>query len=118
MKLLIIEDMQEIRNLMCLALRNTSVDLITAENAKEGLLKAHQELPDVITLDLELPDMHGLEVCHALKDIPVIIVSSLHGPEIYADCKAARAIAYLNKPFKLSEFVWLVMNRGQQVLRQ
>lgn len=69
-RVLVIDDDADIRDMLSMILRGKGYTVITAENGASGLIKAQQEHPDVVILDLSLPDMDGLEVCSQLKAYP------------------------------------------------
>jgi CheY-like chemotaxis protein len=89
----------------------TGVRLITATTATDGLELARQSLPEVILLDLNLPDMSGpnalaaLRVEPATRDIPVIVVTADATPARRGQLLAAGALSFLTKPFQVEEFL-------------
>jgi phosphoserine phosphatase RsbU/P len=78
-------------------------------SGKLALLAARHEAPDLILLDINMPDMTGFEVCRALKadaalkDIPVIFISALTEPLDKANAFALGGVDYLTKPFQIDE---------------
>jgi CheY-like chemotaxis protein len=83
--------------------------VITANNGKEGIQQALAEKPDIILLDVEMPEMDGYETCRQLKqnpetaEIPVMFLSSLSTEEARIKGFDAGAFDYLVKPFNLIE---------------
>ncbi len=81
-KVLLIEDNEDNRISMTILLENDDFCVLTAFNGIEGVEKAEAEVPDVILLDIQLPDIDGFEVLRRLlnidltKEIPVIAVTS------------------------------------------
>jgi len=81
-KTLLVEDNEDNQISMTILLENDGFLVLTANNGQEGLEKAQSENPDVILLDIQLPDISGFEVLKHLlaiestKDIPVIAVTS------------------------------------------
>jgi putative two-component system response regulator len=79
--------------------------LCAATNAKQSLDLAKSQSPDLILLDMVMPDMDGLAVCEALKaseetrDIPVIFVTRMNDPENEERGLLAGAVDYIGKPF-------------------
>ena len=78
MKVLVIEDDPDIREFVSIALKLgfTSVQMISTHLGEEGVLLNKKEAPDIILLDLELPDINGFEVLKKIRissDVPVII---------------------------------------------
>lgn len=84
---------------------------IGALNATEGLKKARQNSPDLIILDVMMPDLNGLEACRILKDdiltksIPVMIFSALTDTSDKKNGMKAGANAYLTKPINPKELL-------------
>ncbi len=82
-KLLVVEDDKFLRDLITRKLRDVGYDVVEAIDGEEGLVKAQEENPDLILLDLILPGMDGFEVLSKLKEDPktsqikVIILSNL-----------------------------------------
>ena len=110
-KLLVIEDEPDVRNVMEYNLALAGHEVIIAADGRQGLRLARELKPDLVLLDLMLPDLSGTEVCRALKDdqelrgTPVLVVSALGeeidrvvGFEIGAD-------DYVTKPFSVRELV-------------
>jgi CheY-like chemotaxis protein len=87
------------------------IRLLTALQGSIGLDMARQHAPDLILLDLNLPDIHGKEVLSRLqesartKEIPVVIVSADATPKQVERLMAAGAKAYLTKPLNISQFL-------------
>ncbi len=117
--ILVIEDDRSIRAGLLDTLRAKGYSVQTAERGAEGLALFRRELPDLVILDLMLPDMEGFEVCRQLKapgapDVPVIILTArgaeldrVRGLELGAD-------DYVTKPFGLKE----LLARIRAVLRR
>jgi DNA-binding response OmpR family regulator len=82
-KILIVEDDRFLRELMVRKLKMENFEVVEAEDGAEGLKKIKEEKPDLVLLDLILPEMDGFEVLEQkrkdeeIKDIPVIILSNL-----------------------------------------
>ena len=81
-RILVIEDEMDVLKMTVFRLKKAGYDVLTADDGKKGLETAEQERPDFIFLDLNLPVMHGYEVCRELKKdeelkkIPVVILSA------------------------------------------
>jgi len=100
-QILVVEDEPDIAELIRYHLEGDGYRVTTAARGEEALAKAHQEKPDLITLDIRLPDIDGFEVLQQLKsdeetaDIPVVIVSIV--PE-RGDGFRLGAVDYVTKP--------------------
>jgi two-component system, OmpR family, KDP operon response regulator KdpE len=106
--ILLIEDDPRIRRFLRASLVTQGYDLIEAENGREGLALAASQVPDVVLLDLGLPDMEGMDVIHQLRtwsNVPIIILSA-RGQERYKVANLdAGADDYLTKPFGVGELL-------------
>lgn len=91
-----------------------AVELLTATRGEEGIRLAREQRPDLVLLDLHLPDVTGNEVLRRLREdpatgeIPVVVVSADAIPSQVERLLAAGAHAYLTKPFDLARFLELV----------
>ncbi len=123
-KILIIDDDADSRLLMEDYLQDFGCQVIEDATGEEGLLKASEHLPDLITLDLHMPEMDGWEVLRrlkadsALRSIPVVIVSIVANE---GRRHLSGAVDLLNKPVDRSDLLrvlWrnLVNRRGRRVL--
>lgn len=83
-------------------------DVVVAKNGFQALEIAHSQLPDLILLDVGLPDMTGYEVCQKLKnsemtsDIPVIFVTAMSRDSDEIEGLKVGAVDYITKPFQIS----------------
>lgn len=108
-KILVVDDDRLLTDFIVECLKDGSYQVETAYNGVEGLAKARAFQPDLLILDLMMPDMHGFDVCEALrKDARTfsgkILISS--GKAYEVDKKAARRLGadhYLVKPFSAQE---------------
>jgi two-component system phosphate regulon response regulator PhoB len=110
-KILVVEDEPDALELILFNLRAAGYEVITAENGQEALRKARTTNPDLMLLDLMLPELDGLEVCKLLRrdpataNLPIIMLTAraaeidrILGLEIGAD-------DYVTKPFSARELV-------------
>ena len=108
-KILVVEDDPWIRNLMADLLSGEGYTVVQAPDGKAGLERAAEEEPDVILLDLAMPEKSGLDVLHELKsgkptcDIPVLVVSAYAMLMMGSD--ARRADGVIQKPFDLADLL-------------
>ncbi|MEI9911653.1 MAG: response regulator [Bacteroidota bacterium] len=107
-EILIIDDEEQIRNLLEITLRTNNYVVTEAATAKEGIIMASNHPPDLIILDLGLPDKDGLAVLHELRQLhtnPIIILSVQHSEEVIIKALDSGANDYLSKPFRTGELL-------------
>ncbi len=107
-KILIIDDEKSIQKLLDLALGAGGYATLQATTAKEGLLYSLNHLPNLILLDLTLPDMDGQDFLKQLREwstIPVIILSSRDNEETKIALLEGGADDYVTKPFSTGELL-------------
>lgn len=107
-KILVIEDEQEIRRFLRVSLVNQGYHLIEAATGKEGVMQAGTQQPELIVLDLGLPDIDGMEVIRQVREwsrIPIIILSARGQEHEKVDALDAGADDYLTKPFSVGELL-------------
>ncbi len=107
-KILIVDDEPQIVEICRDYLKAAGYETVTASNGAQGLSLARREKPDLIVLDLMMPEMDGLDVCRAIRhesDVPIIMLTArveetdkLIGLELGAD-------DYITKPFSPRELV-------------
>ena len=103
---LVIDDERQIRKLLRIILEEQSYRVLEAENGRQGLTDVAQRKPDVVLLDLGLPDMDGFAVLKRLREwshVPVLILSVRDEPEDKVAALDAGADDYVTKPFDASE---------------
>lgn len=89
-------------------------EVLLTETGRQGLDLARSWHPDVIVLDLCLPDVDGLEICRALManpttaDIPIIILSGMEGADLLRRCRAAGGMYYVAKPYDPNVLLLLI----------
>ena len=106
--ILLIEDDPRIRRFLRASLTTQGYDLIEAETGREGLALAASRVPEVVLLDLGLPDMEGLEVIQQLRTwsgVPIIILSARGQERDKVANLDAGADDYLTKPFGVGELL-------------
>lgn len=108
-KILVVDDEDRNLRLMELLLASLNYEVLTARDGQEALEKVHENPPDVILLDIMMPNMDGFEVARRLKNeedtriIPVIMVTALNGVEDRVKALEAGADDFLNKPVDKTE---------------
>jgi two-component system, OmpR family, KDP operon response regulator KdpE len=107
-KALIIDDEVQIRRFLKITLESQGFTLTEAANGRDGLTQAAMHRPDVVILDLGLPDEDGLDVLRKLREwsrVPVIVLSVRNAEEDKIALLDAGADDYLTKPFSAGELV-------------
>src|SRR6266705_466450 len=106
-RVLVVDDDPEFAQLIEFNLAQRGCDILIARAGLQALRMARAELPDVILLDVMLPDIEGLTVCEILRaqpstrDIPVFILSALHESWATSRKTKARFARYFQKPVDL-----------------
>jgi len=106
--ILIIEDEAPIRKFLRVSLLAEGYRIVEAETAREGVLQATTQPPDVVILDLGLPDTDGLEVTQRIREwskVPIIILSARGQEKDKVNALDAGADDYLTKPFGVGELL-------------
>lgn len=107
-KILVIDDEPEIRRLLKVGLTAHGYEFAEAATAQEGIYQAVTTRPDVIILDIGLPDQDGTQVLHQIREwsqVPVIILSVLGQEHQKVAALDIGADDYLTKPFSVSELM-------------
>ncbi|MDH4320384.1 MAG: response regulator [Desulfobulbaceae bacterium] len=109
-RILVVDD-TEFNRIILVSILHKQYTVIEAGGGKQALAMAHAERPDLILLDIMMPEMDGFEVCRILKedpatrDIPVIFITALKGAENASKGFEAGAVDYITKPFDSSEIL-------------
>jgi DNA-binding response OmpR family regulator len=104
-KVLIVEDDPQTVKLIKFVLEKEHYSTICAKDGEEGLRMARERRPDLIILDLMLPEMDGYQVCETLKsdsntkEIPVIVLTALDTGADFEKALEKKADWYITKPF-------------------
>jgi two-component system cell cycle response regulator DivK len=115
--ILVIEDYSDTRELLSGMLRYKGFHVIEAEDGLEGLLKASATCPDLIILDLALPEMDGVEAArriHAqpkLSRTPIFVISAFVTREVEKDVRAAGCVEIFPKPFDVDALLKKINER-------
>jgi DNA-binding response OmpR family regulator len=100
-KILVIDDDSAVTDLLSLLLRSQGFEVAATNNSTDGLGMIRESSPDVVVLDLMMPDMDGWQICKAVREfsqVPIIILSALNDPSMIASVLDAGADDYLTKP--------------------
>jgi two-component system KDP operon response regulator KdpE len=107
-RVLIVEDEPQLRRALGINLRARRYDVVTVADGAGALRAAATSPPDLVILDLGLPDMDGVEVVHGLRGwtrVPIIILSARDSQGDKVDALDAGADDYLTKPFGMDELL-------------
>ena len=100
-KLLVIDDDAAVTDLLTLLLKSQGFEVSATNNSADGLAMIREVQPDLVILDLMMPEMDGWEVCRSVRQfsqVPIIILSALNDPSMIASVLDAGADDYLTKP--------------------
>ena len=116
--LLIVDDEDNLRSMLSAALRHNGFEITTAANGREALDAVAERNPDLIVLDVMMPELDGFEVCRRLRAqnnaTPVLFLTARDGTEDKVRGLTLGGDDYLQKPFSLEELV----ARATAVLRR
>ena len=104
-KILIVDDQQEILELLEATFIAGDYEILLAKNGTEALEIVRQQMPDLILLDVMMPETNGFEICRQLKSNPdtehiiIVLISSLGQKRDIEIGSSAGADAYITKPF-------------------
>ena len=107
-KVLIIEDERRISNFLCTVLKANSYDVISAVTGNDACAVINSHCPDVIILDLGLPDMDGTEILRSVRkwsSMPIIVVSARSSEKDKVTALELGADDYITKPFGTQELL-------------
>ncbi len=105
---LVVEDDQPVRNLITTTLKANDYRFITAATGEQAVMEAASHNPDIILLDLGLPDIDGVEVIRRIRtwsNVPIIVISARSEDTDKIDALDAGADDYLTKPFSVEELL-------------
>ena len=106
--ILVVEDDAPVRNLITTTLKAHDYKFITAQNGNSAIMEASSHNPDIVLLDLGLPDIDGVEVIERIRtwsDMPIIVISARSEDKDKIDALDAGADDYLTKPFSVEELL-------------
>jgi two-component system response regulator MprA len=107
MRILVIEDDDAVRAALRRALLLGGYEVLLAEDGEQGLLRAQNDVPDAIVLDLGLPKIDGMQVCRTLREsgnrVPILMLTARDAVEDRIDGLDAGADDYLLKPYDVGE---------------
>lgn len=106
--ILVVEDDPSIRNLMTTTLKSHNYRYLTAANGEAAILEASSHNPDIILLDLGLPDIGGIDIIRRVRtwsNVPIIVISARSEDSDKIEALDAGADDYLTKPFSVEELL-------------
>lgn len=106
--ILVVEDDAPVCNLITTTLKVHNYRFLTAVNGEAAILEASSHNPDIIFLDLGLPDMDGIEVIHKIRtwsNVPIIVISARSEDTDKIEALDAGADDYITKPFSVEELL-------------
>lgn len=107
-RILIVDDDEDILNLIKGYLSSRGYDTVTASTGEDGIRLAHLQKPDLIILDIELPDKDGIEVCQEIRQTMLTPIMFLTVRAEETDVVLGLGVGadnYITKPFKISELI-------------
>lgn len=118
MKVLIADDELRLRKVVALHLKKSGFEVFEAGNGQQAVDIAREVRPDVIVMDVMMPEKTGLEACDeikaddALKAIPVILLTAMAESDDIKKGKDVGADEYLTKPFSPKELIDMIKSRA------
>ncbi|MBR5805675.1 MAG: response regulator transcription factor [Oscillospiraceae bacterium] len=106
--ILVVEDDAPVRNLITTTLKANEYKFITAANGSDAIMSAVSHNPDIVLLDLGLPDMDGVDVIEKIRswsNVPIIVISARSEISDKIEALDAGADDYLTKPFSVEELL-------------
>lgn len=110
-KILIVDDDRLARTILQRGIILAGYDVLFASSGQEAMQKIHEVTPDLIVVDLVMPDMNGFETCRRIrsneqtKKTPVIVITGLQGQTEIEEAKSSGADLFLTKPVDTQEFI-------------
>ncbi len=106
---LIVEDEESIVDILSFNLKKAGYDVLVAMDGRSGLEKALAENPDIVLLDLMLPELNGFQVCEALRSkgsfVPIVMLTAREDEEDKIKGLESGADDYITKPFAIRELL-------------
>ena len=110
-KILLVEDNEMNRDMLTRRLQRKGYSVVTAQDGEQGCLLAHSELPDLILMDIQLPEVSGLQVTQWIKRdddlrmIPIIAVTAFAMKGDEEKIRDGGCEAYIAKPISVASFL-------------
>jgi DNA-binding response OmpR family regulator len=106
---LVVEDQEPFREFLEITLSNLGFEVVTAITGKVAIARAKEHKPDLVFLDVMLPDMDGYQICNALRDdpemsmTPIIFISALGTQKHIDKAMSVGATDYMVKPLGMED---------------
>ena len=116
--ILVVEDDAPVRNLITTTLKAHDYKFITAQNGNNAIMEASSHNPDIVLLDLGLPDIDGVEVIERIRtwsDMPIIVISARSEDSDKIEALDNGADDYLTKPFSVEELLARLRVTGRRL---
>jgi CheY-like chemotaxis protein len=116
-RVLVVDDDPEIVTFLATLLELEGIESQVATSAAAALEKLQHALPNLVLLDIAMPDRDGLDLCRELKkdprtrDVPVFVVSARPGKDVVERALAAGAEEFIRKPFENQELIARIRDR-------
>lgn len=109
-RILVVDDEESVRNLICRILHDSGYDVGAAVDGKDALVKIAERRPNLIVLDLMMPEVDGWGVVDALRKLgaptpPVLMLTARSDYETFARAVRVGVNAFISKPFRLQELL-------------
>jgi two-component system, OmpR family, KDP operon response regulator KdpE len=116
-RILVVDDDSSIRKFIQPNFEVRGYQVLTALNGELAIQVAQKEKPDLIILDIMMPEMDGFEACRKIREcssVPILMLSAREGENDLAECVVCGANDYLTKPFVLNELLSQVESLPKQ----
>ena len=120
-KILVVDDEKEICSLVENVLSGEGYQVFKANKCDEVLSRLDEISPDLILIDVIMPEMSGIELCEKIKEnplfenVPVLMMTGYDNEERKADSYASGANNFIAKPFNIKELVSIIKNEFAEV---
>ena len=107
-RVLVVDDDPAIQRTLAIGLRARGYDVLPARDGRTAVQACRDDEPDVVLLDLGLPDLSGVEVLRSVREwsaVPVIVLSARHGSDDKVEALDVGADDYVTKPFGMDELL-------------
>jgi len=110
-KILVVDDEPDILRVEVFRLKQTGCEIVTAVTGAEAIERARSARPDLVVVDLRLPDMTGIDVARsiredeAMKAVPILLVTASSGEDVQGLLEGTGINDFVMKPFKPEDFI-------------